>query len=44
MNALLVPLTWVPALRRRLFADVKQKMIEPFEGVLRDAATSPRRP
>ena len=36
-NAYLVPLTWIPALRRRLFADVKQKMVEPFETVLRDA-------
>jgi hypothetical protein len=36
-NALLAPLTWVPALRRRLFAELKKKMVEPFEAVLRDA-------
>lgn len=35
-NAFLVPLTWVPPIRRRLFADVKHKMVEPFAPVLRD--------
>ena len=37
LNAVLVPLTRIPGFRRRVFADMKRHMIEPFGPVLRNA-------
>ena len=37
LNAVLIPLTRIPGFRKKVFADMKHHMIEPFEPVLRDA-------
>jgi multimeric flavodoxin WrbA len=37
MNAVLIPLTRIPGFRKKVFADMKRHMIEPFGPVLRDA-------
>ena len=37
MNAILIPLTRIAGFRKKVFADMKHHMIEPFETVLRDA-------
>jgi multimeric flavodoxin WrbA len=37
LNAILIPLTRIPGFRKKVFADMKHHMIEPFETVLRDA-------
>jgi hypothetical protein len=36
-NAILIPLTRIPGFRKKVFADMKRHMIEPFEPVLRNA-------
>jgi hypothetical protein len=36
-NAVIVPLTRIPAFRKKLFDDMKQHMVRPFEQVLREA-------
>jgi hypothetical protein len=36
-NAILVPLTRIPGFRKKVFADMKHHMVEPFGPVLRDA-------
>jgi len=36
-NALFIPLTRIPALRRKIFADMKRHMVEPFAPVLEKA-------
>ena len=36
-NAVFVPLTKIPAFRKKVFSDIKFHMIKPFERVLRDA-------
>ena len=37
LNAILIPLTRIPGFRKKVFADMKHHMIEPFGPVLRDA-------
>jgi len=37
MNAVLIPMTRIPGFRKRMLADMKRYMVEPFEAVLRDA-------
>jgi multimeric flavodoxin WrbA len=37
LNAVLIPLTRIPGFRKKVFADMKHHMIEPFGPVLRDA-------
>jgi multimeric flavodoxin WrbA len=37
LNAILIPLTRIPGFRKKMFADMKHHMIEPFGPVLRDA-------
>jgi len=37
LNVFLVPLTRIPGFRKKVFADMKYHMIEPFEPVLRNA-------
>jgi multimeric flavodoxin WrbA len=37
LNAILVPLTKIPGFRKKVFADMKHHMIEPFGPVLRNA-------
>jgi multimeric flavodoxin WrbA len=36
-NAIFIPLTRIPGFRKKVFADMKHHMIEPFEPVLRNA-------
>jgi len=36
-NAVFVPLTKIPVLRKKMFSDLKHHMIQPFENVLRNA-------
>jgi len=36
-NAILVPLTRIPGFRKKVFANLKHHMIEPFKQVLREA-------
>jgi multimeric flavodoxin WrbA len=36
-NAIIIPLTGIPGFRKKVFADMKRHMIEPFKPVLRDA-------
>ncbi len=36
-NAILIPLTRIPGFRKKVFADIKHHMIQPFESVLRNA-------
>ena len=36
-NAILIPLTRIPGFRKKVFADIKHHMVQPFESVLRDA-------
>jgi hypothetical protein len=37
LNTFLTPLTRIPSFRKRMFADLKKYMVQPFEPVLRDA-------
>ena len=37
LNAIFIPLTRIPSFRKKVFADLKHHMIEPFEPVLRNA-------
>ena len=37
VNAILIPLTRIPGFRKKVFADMKHHMIEPFKPVLMDA-------
>ncbi len=37
LNAILIPLTWIPGFRKKVFADMKYHMIEPFRPVLEHA-------
>jgi multimeric flavodoxin WrbA len=37
LNAIFIPLTRIPGFRKKVFADMKHHMIEPFEPVLRNA-------
>ena len=37
MNMVLTPLVRIPSFRKRMFADLKKYMVQPFEPVLRDA-------
>ena len=36
-NAIFIPLTRIPAFRKKVFADIKHHMIQPFEAVLKSA-------
>jgi hypothetical protein len=36
-NAIFIPLTRIPGFRKKVFADMKHHMVEPFGPVLRDA-------
>jgi hypothetical protein len=37
LNAVFVPLVRFPGFRKKMFADMKHHMIEPFKAVLKDA-------
>ncbi len=36
-NALLIPLLRIPGFRKKVFADMKYHMVQPFESVLKSA-------